>query len=95
MDLGNQPSLPGVNFRVHSVNPLKHFFSRTKTTGTLDVPKEIKGEKNLLPGFAFGEDAALAMSQVRFVRGQTEMGCNPCFSCGHHRLVMGRVSAPE
>lgn len=95
MDLGNQPSLPGVNFRVHSVNPLKHFSSRTKTTRSLDVPKEIKGEKNLLPGSASGEDTALAVSQMRFVHGKRERRGNPCLSRGHHRLMVGRVSAPE
>lgn len=78
-----------MNFRVHSVNPLKRFSFRTKNTRSLNVPKEIKGEKNLLPSFAFGKDPAkilviaLAMSQVRFVPGKIEICGNPCFSCGH------------
>ena len=78
-----------MNFRVHSVNPLKHFSFRAKNTRSLNVPKEIKGEKNLLPSFAAGNDAAKilgmvwAVSQVRLVRGETEMRGNPCFSCGH------------
>lgn len=78
-----------MNFRVHSVSPLKHFSFRTKNTGSLNVPKEIKGEKNLLPSFAFGKDpakiltVALAVSQLRFVHGKTERSGNPCFSCGH------------
>lgn len=77
-----------MNFRVHSVNPLKQFSFRTKNTRSLNVPKEIKGENYLLPRFAFGKDPAkiiiaLAMSQVRFGHGKIEVSGNPCFSCRH------------
>lgn len=78
-----------MNFRVHSVNPLKHFSFRTKTTRSLNAPKEIKGENYLLPRFAFGNDPAkiliiaLAVSQVRFGHGKREISGNPCFSCRH------------
>lgn len=78
-----------MNFRVHSGNPLKHFSFRTKNTRSLNVPKEIKGEKNLLLSFYFGKDPAkvltiaLAVNQLRFVNGKIEISSNPCFSYGH------------